>query len=70
MTMNCISKTEGDRKLIQGFQNLSKDGRTERRKVSKYVTKCANVQPQLNLFITHCEFHFFQSLLAYAAVYQ
>jgi len=68
--MNCISKTEGDREIIQGFQNLRKDRRTWRRTVSNYVTNCAYVQPQLQLFVTHCEIHFFQSFLAYTAVYQ
>ena len=29
-TKNCVSKTEGHRQLIQGFQNLRKDGQTER----------------------------------------
>jgi len=28
--MNCGSKTEGHREIIKGFQNLRKDGQTDR----------------------------------------
>jgi hypothetical protein len=30
MTMNCVSKTEFHRELIQGLQNLGKDRETDR----------------------------------------
>jgi hypothetical protein len=30
MMKNCVSMSEGHRELIQGFQNLRKDGQTDR----------------------------------------
>ena len=38
--MNGVSKTEGQQKLFQGFQNLRKDGQTEAPTERKRVTIC------------------------------
>lgn len=48
ITKSCINKIEGHRKLIQVFQNLRKDGQTERRTDRNYVTYWCYEKPQLN----------------------
>jgi gamma-glutamyl:cysteine ligase YbdK (ATP-grasp superfamily) len=60
MMKNFVHNTEGQRKLIQGFENSRKDSRTERPTYKKIVTNSGYVKLQLNVFVKHCKINFFK----------
>ena len=67
--MKCISKSEDHREIIQSFQNLRKDGQTDRKQIDS-VSRILSLKTQINLIVMHCVNHFFRSFMNYTAVYQ
>jgi len=57
MTKNCVSKTEGPRELIEGFQNLRKDSQIVR-PTKRHGFTSAGYENHFNLFVKHCVIHF------------
>ena len=68
--MNCVSKSEGHRQLIQGLQNLGKNRETDRSTDKKVVTYSEYEKTSLIYLLRTIFIDFFQSSMNYTAVYQ
>jgi len=72
MKMNCVSKPEGYRVIIESFQNLRKINQRDRHsgrqiyRMSLFLIS----KTQLSLFVSQSLIHFFQLFVDYTAAYQ